>query len=59
LAVAITSAGLKARAGRTKDDERDDHVRVEQINSPQLGLPDQTFQNIPFTTPYGQKIRMD
>lgn len=51
LAVAITSAGLKARAGRTNNDDRDDHVRVEQINSPQLGLPDQTFQNVPFTTP--------
>ena len=51
LAVAITSAGLKARAGRTNNDDRDDHVRVEQINSPQFGLPDQTFQNVPFTTP--------
>ena len=41
LAVAITSAGLKARAGRTNNDDRDDHVRAEKINSPQLGLPDQ------------------
>ena len=47
----VGSTGLKARAGRTNIDGRGDQVRVEQIDSPQFGLPDQTFQNVAFTTP--------
>lgn len=45
----VRSAGLKAGAGRTSNGDRDDNVRVEQINSPQFGLPNQTFQNVTFT----------
>ena len=45
----VRSAALNARAGRTNNDDRDDHVRVEQIDSPQFGLADQTFQNVTFT----------
>lgn len=47
----VGSAGLNAKGARTNNDDRDDHVRVEQIDSPQLGLPDQTFQKVTFTTP--------
>ncbi len=42
---------LRSKMLATVNAEPTDDVRVEQIDSPQFGLPDQTFQSVTFTTP--------
>jgi len=49
--VFLAAAVLHTKMPASVHADPTDDVRVEQIDSPQFGLPDQTFQSVTFTTP--------